>query len=116
MNDDELRPCSCNAKHNLPMFMENEAGREWIECDFCGKRTSGYRTTADAVEQWDLIAEPKPEREQTETRYRKLLADVERHLDNETTLLVNGKTYTPWSSFARGLRAAVENEAKNNGG
>ncbi len=53
-----LAPCDCNDKHNLPMYMEDCQGREWIECDFCGKRTGTFTDSADVVRQWERIAHP----------------------------------------------------------
>lgn len=52
----DLLPCACNVRFNLPMFMEDERGMEWIECDLCGKRTAYHRTTDSAVAQWTLMA------------------------------------------------------------
>ena len=51
-----LRPCCCSIQYNLPMFMENERGQKWIECDFCGKRTAYHQWPVNAVKQWTLIA------------------------------------------------------------
>jgi Zn ribbon nucleic-acid-binding protein len=70
-----LAACACNAVHNLPMWMENDHARYWIECDFCGKRTGYFKKQEEAVASWTLIAtvsaDKKPRR-----RHARRIADV----------------------------------------
>jgi len=38
------------------MWMEDEEGDNWIECDNCGKRTGDFKTEEKAAASWNLIA------------------------------------------------------------
>ena len=52
----KLARCACDDAFNLPMWMEDEEGDNWIECDNCGKRTGDFKTEEKAAASWNLIA------------------------------------------------------------
>jgi hypothetical protein len=78
---EELKACNCSEKHNLPMGMCNEEmTRHWVECDFCGKCTSSFKTEDESIDQWRLIADAKEIEDKLRAEIREvcgLIADIE---------------------------------------
>lgn len=51
---EELLPCWCSIKHNLPMLLSRvPEGPFWIECDLCGLRTGEWPTEEGAMKAWN---------------------------------------------------------------
>ncbi len=54
----ELLECACGGGRSIHVVMshDDEYDEYWVECCYCGKKTSDFQRRLDAMSQWNKIA------------------------------------------------------------